>query len=134
MGWYQRRVHGRRSNRGKKKKKKQQQGNNGCATPIFFPRKLKHLAKEKLDRDIQVEGRPHNAYEDALAALDLYRSVRSSWEKMVSKTLRQQQQKQLFYQGNNVDCMKNIHLNPNNNVQEQLDQYYQQQVQPIYYY
>ena len=48
---------------------------------VLWPRKLKDLVKEKLHRDIQVEGRAHSAYEDALAALDLYRSSRRKWEK-----------------------------------------------------
>jgi RNA exonuclease 4 len=63
---------------------------------IHWPRKLKDLANEKLHQEIQVEGRPHSPYEDALAALDLYRSVRPKWEKViqykVEKTNQIQQQ------------------------------------------
>eukprot|EP00526_Cylindrotheca_closterium_P015306 CAMPEP_0113640844 /NCGR_PEP_ID=MMETSP0017_2-20120614/21437_1 /TAXON_ID=2856 /ORGANISM="Cylindrotheca closterium" /LENGTH=258 /DNA_ID=CAMNT_0000552147 /DNA_START=139 /DNA_END=912 /DNA_ORIENTATION=+ /assembly_acc=CAM_ASM_000147 len=43
---------------------------------ILWPRKLKELVSEKLHQEIQIEGKPHSPYEDALAALDLYRSVR----------------------------------------------------------
>ena len=50
---------------------------------VLWPRKLKDLVKEKLQRDIQVEGKPHSAHEDALAALDLYRRVRRKWEKAI---------------------------------------------------
>ena len=35
----------------------------------------------RLHRNIQVDGVPHSSYEDALAALDLYRSCRTKWEK-----------------------------------------------------
>jgi RNA exonuclease 4 len=46
-------------------------------------RKLCELAKERLNRDIQVPGRPHSPYEDALAALDLYKLVRHKWERVM---------------------------------------------------
>ena len=55
---------------------------------ILWPRKLKDLTKEKLDRDIQVEGSPHSSFEDALAAMDLYRSVRRKWEKAVAYKIK----------------------------------------------
>lgn len=50
---------------------------------ILWPRKLRELCQEKLDREIQTPGRPHSAYEDAIAALDLYKKVRSKWEKVM---------------------------------------------------
>ena len=50
---------------------------DGC----LWPRSLKELCKEKLDRDVQVCGRPHCPKEDALAALDLYRLAWRQWEK-----------------------------------------------------
>ena len=62
-------------------------------TIIFFPRKLKHLAKEQLKRDIQIDGQPHSAYEDALAALDLYRTVCRRWEGMITLQWQQTQTK-----------------------------------------
>ena len=55
---------------------------------VLWPRKLKELVKEKLNRDIQVAGKPHSAYEDALAALDLYRLVRRKWEKAMDYKIR----------------------------------------------
>lgn len=54
---------------------------------ILWPRKLKELTKELIGRDIQVVGRPHSAYEDAVAALDLYKKVRSKWEKVMDYKL-----------------------------------------------
>lgn len=48
---------------------------------VLWPRKLKELSKLKLQRDIQTDGRPHSAYEDALAALDLYKKHMTKWEK-----------------------------------------------------
>jgi RNA exonuclease 4 len=50
---------------------------------ILWPRKLKDLAKEILGREIQMPGHPHSAFEDALAALDLYKKKRSGWEKVM---------------------------------------------------
>jgi RNA exonuclease 4 len=51
---------------------------------VFWPRKLKELAHEKLHQEIQVPDKPHSPYEDALAALDLYQTVRTKWERLVS--------------------------------------------------
>mmetsp|Transcript_5141 Transcript_5141/g.14704 ORF Transcript_5141/g.14704 Transcript_5141/m.14704 type:complete len:279 (-) Transcript_5141:124-960(-) len=66
---------------------------------VLWPRKLKDLAKEKLHRDIQVEGKPHSAYEDALAALDLYRMTRTKWDKVmhykIQKTLAMEQKEEV---------------------------------------
>lgn len=50
---------------------------------VLWPRKLKDLAFGKLERKIQREGEPHSAYEDAAAAMDLYRTVRRKWEKVM---------------------------------------------------
>ncbi|KAL3943153.1 MAG: hypothetical protein SGBAC_002755 [Bacillariaceae sp.] len=64
----------------------------------LMPRKLRDLAKERLDRDIQVPGRSHSPYEDALASLDLYKSVRPKWEAVmtfkIKKTRRIQREQQ----------------------------------------
>lgn len=51
---------------------------------ILWPRKLKHLVKEKLNQDIQEYGKPHSAFEDSVAALNLYKLVRSKWERTVT--------------------------------------------------
>lgn len=48
---------------------------------VLWPRKLKELVAEKLQKEIQCPGRPHSAYEDATAALQLYKLVRVKWEK-----------------------------------------------------
>jgi len=53
----------------------------------LWPRKLKHLAGERLRRDIQIAGRPHNAYEDALASIDLYKLVRVQWEEIIQSNM-----------------------------------------------
>lgn len=55
---------------------------------VLWPRKLKDLVQQKLNREIQVAGKPHSAYEDALAAMDLYRSVRRKWEKAMDYKIR----------------------------------------------
>ena len=66
---------------------------------ILWPRKLQHLAAEKLDKQIQVS--EHSAYEDAATALELYRKVRPKWEKVMAYKIQRtadiesrQQQKQ----------------------------------------
>lgn len=64
---------------------------------ILWPRKLKELVNEKLHYDIQIPGKPHNSYEDAAAALHLYRCVRNKWEKAMTykiKKTKEIQQKQ----------------------------------------
>ena len=51
---------------------------------ILWPRKLRDLVHEKLHRDdFQVPGQPHSPYEDAVAAMDLYRLFRKKWEKVM---------------------------------------------------
>jgi len=55
---------------------------------VFWPRKLKELAKFKLQREIQVYGQPHSAYEDAMAALDLYKRHMKKWEMVMSYKLK----------------------------------------------
>jgi RNA exonuclease 4 len=59
---------------------------------VLWPRKLKDLVKQKLNRDIQTPGRPHSAYEDALAALDLYRCARKKWEKAMDYKIKKTQE------------------------------------------
>jgi len=44
------------------------------------PRKLKDLAKENLDLDIQVKGQSHDSVDDARAAMQLFRLARDEWE------------------------------------------------------
>ena len=53
----------------------------------WWPRKLKELAYEKLEREIQVFGKPHSPLEDALAALDLYKTVQAEWENEIYSSL-----------------------------------------------
>ena len=50
---------------------------------VWLPRKLKELCSEHLKREIQVLGKPHDPFEDALAALDLYKMVRNQWEEVM---------------------------------------------------
>jgi hypothetical protein len=69
------------------------------------PRKLKDLAMDKLQKDIQAPGEPHSPSEDAITALDLYKCHRPRWEacmqskikesqRLVRQQVRQQQQLQ----------------------------------------
>jgi RNA exonuclease 4 len=60
--------------------------------PELRPRKLKDLAYEKLGMEIQVMGVPHSPLEDAKAAMALYKSVRSEWEKEIAKAVSQSYQ------------------------------------------
>jgi RNA exonuclease 4 len=50
---------------------------------ILWPRKLKDLCLEHLGLDIQRPGQPHSSYQDAVAALALYKMVRPKWEKVM---------------------------------------------------
>mmetsp|Transcript_26108 Transcript_26108/g.72840 ORF Transcript_26108/g.72840 Transcript_26108/m.72840 type:complete len:518 (+) Transcript_26108:86-1639(+) len=61
--------------------------NNVCLphNSCYGPRKLKSLAKEYLNVDIQVENKPHCPREDALAALQLYRLVQRDWENCIRR-------------------------------------------------
>jgi RNA exonuclease 4 len=51
---------------------------------VLWPRKLKDLCADKLRKTIQEPGIPHSPYEDAMAALHLYKRVRDKWEKAMS--------------------------------------------------
>lgn len=55
------------------------------------PRKLKELSSEKLQREIQVEGQAHSPTEDAIAALDLYKSHRPRWEACMMSQVKEGQ-------------------------------------------
>lgn len=48
------------------------------------PRKLRDIAKEFLNRSIQVEGQEHNSVDDAKAAMDLYIRARTAWERHIT--------------------------------------------------
>lgn len=50
----------------------------------LWPRKLRDLAAEHLGRHIQVPGAPHSPIEDAVAALDLYKTVQPYFEQNIS--------------------------------------------------
>ncbi|KAL3941716.1 MAG: hypothetical protein SGBAC_003960 [Bacillariaceae sp.] len=65
---------------------------------ILWPRKLKELVSEKLHQEIQIEGKPHSPYEDALAAFDLYRSVRPKWESVMAYKIDKTNQIRLQHQ------------------------------------
>lgn len=64
---------------------------------VLWPRRLRELTSEKLSREIQAPGAPHSPYEDAMAAMDLYKTVRNKWEKgmeyKIKKTAEIQQQR-----------------------------------------
>jgi RNA exonuclease 4 len=67
---------------------------------VYWPRKLKELVYENVNgMEIQQPGKPHSAYEDAYAAMQLYQTVRTKWEKVMTykimKTAQIEQQKQM---------------------------------------
>lgn len=68
---------------------------------VLWPRKLRDLARERLGRDIQTPGVPHSAYEDAMAAMDLYRTVRRKWEKIMDYKI--QRTREIEYTTNSGD-------------------------------
>jgi len=47
---------------------------------LLVPKKLKVLAKNKLDMMIQQDGEEHDSIEDATAAMELYKKARVKWE------------------------------------------------------
>jgi RNA exonuclease 4 len=51
---------------------------------VLWPKKLSELVKTRLHREIQPPGVPHSSYQDAMAAMDLYKLVRRKWEKVMS--------------------------------------------------
>ncbi len=65
-------------------RKEQSKFDENCSA-LWFPRRLKELAKEILGRDIQVFGKPHCPIEDAIASMDLYKKVRYVWEASVTE-------------------------------------------------
>lgn len=56
------------------------------------PRKLKDLVLEKLGKEIQVLGLPHSPVEDAISCMDLYKSVRLSWEQAMIEAIHNSEQ------------------------------------------
>jgi len=48
------------------------------------PRKLRDLANDILGMKIQVDGRSHCSYEDAVASIELYKVARFSWESLIA--------------------------------------------------
>lgn len=55
---------------------------------VLWPRRLRDLTSEKLSREIQAPGAPHSPYEDAMAAMDLYKTVRNKWEKVMDYKIK----------------------------------------------
>ena len=49
------------------------------------PRKLRDLVKEHLNMSIQVKGESHDSTEDARATMELFKRVRTQWEKELEK-------------------------------------------------
>lgn len=57
---------------------------NHCEiTGIPKSRKLRDLVKEKLNRNIQIDGEEHSPVEDAVAALNLFQFAKKKWEKVM---------------------------------------------------
>lgn len=59
---------------------------------VLWPRKLKELAKGRLNREIQTPGTPHCPFEDAQTALDLYKHTRYRWEKTMQYKINKTQE------------------------------------------
>ena len=55
------------------------------------PRKLKDLAREKLQKDVQVFGEAHSPLEDAITALELYKCHRPRWEACMQSKVKESQ-------------------------------------------
>jgi len=66
---------------------------------VLWPRGLKELAKTRLFRDVQVTGKPHSPYEDAMTALDLYRLVSQNWENVIEYKINKTRAIQQHYHG-----------------------------------
>jgi len=62
-----------------------QESRSGEEQNALRPRKLKDLVLENLGEHIQVMGKAHSPVEDAIAAMDLYKLVRSEWETEMMK-------------------------------------------------
>lgn len=56
----------------------------------LWPRKLRDLTLHELGQHIQKSGEPHSSWEDAFAALKLYRKVRNQWEAKVVENIKKQ--------------------------------------------
>lgn len=85
----------------------------------LWPRKLKDLVRTKLGRHIQTEGIPHSSYEDACAALDLYRTVRPQWEARLVETTRRFVEHQLRYEQQMYFSTQSPQPNHNNSMQRE---------------
>lgn len=55
---------------------------------MLVPKKLKVLAKNKLDMTIQEHGQEHDSIEDATAAMELYKKARTKWESAMQWKMR----------------------------------------------
>lgn len=55
---------------------------------VLVPRKLRVLAKNKLDMIIQEDGQEHDSLEDATAAMELYKKARGKWENAMQWKVR----------------------------------------------
>lgn len=109
---------------------------------VWWPRKLKELACEKLKREIQVFGKPHCPFEDAMAALDLYKTVQSQWEQEIYTSLMKTnkfKQQHLTDQGaalmqrHNRSMYQNHSHHGNNNNHYHCNKYHQRRRQRQYY-
>ncbi len=56
------------------------------------PRKLRDLVKEHLQLEIQTAGNAHDSVQDAWATMQLFQTVRSSWEHELSADPKQKRQ------------------------------------------
>jgi RNA exonuclease 4 len=76
---------------------------------IFCPRKLRDLVWEQCGRQIQVIGKAHSPVEDAIAAMDLYKSARNEWEVQKMQEVNRVQQQQQQQQQDAREPMDSVH-------------------------
>mmetsp|Transcript_17028 Transcript_17028/g.36938 ORF Transcript_17028/g.36938 Transcript_17028/m.36938 type:complete len:491 (+) Transcript_17028:369-1841(+) len=87
-------------------------------TTVLMPQKLRDLVWDKCGMQIQVLGKSHDPREDALAALNLYKAVRTEWEMDLIKQVKAARAME-------DDCVRRAHRQKAAAVQRR--QYHQQQ-------
>ena len=59
----------------------------------FRPRKLRDLVYEHLGKRIQVQGESHDSVDDARASMELFKLVKSKWEKELDEKIKKKKKK-----------------------------------------
>jgi RNA exonuclease 4 len=93
---------------------------------VLAPRKLRDLAKEKLQKNMQMPGEAHDPREDATTALDLYKCHRPRWEACMHSKIKESQ-RLVREQVRQQQIQHQLLL-----VQQQQQRYYFQHGMPTY--